>query len=388
MNTIIGESGANGQYQRRNVQDKPTFIDVIINVFIRCLDIDEREREFNTIIKRTNKGNTGSTFLVDLNIKLLNKELLTKKHKEVDCISQIPAWAKYGEFFKFVIKFAKSGELKNEAVCSDLFKKYGFSSPDYYLISEESTNRLKAKISKLELSANDREKISQNSRKNKDENIGAVFMFAFKGSNLGDSIEGKILHGSKETELERIFITLGRGAFFDLLIGNTDRLFRFQTYFSDDSQELYEGDFVNDGNLMLEMEYNEPEQGRSLKNIHFIDNTTHSLRYMDAETYYNTNFFPACKDVDRFLTSVLNGISEGFRKHNESLFFNTIDRSNIVILLKTGFMSGVRDFIQSELSDFAGKIPSEIVEKKSKNMLDYLVNNQEYIKGILKCLHQ
>ncbi len=216
----------------------------ILRVFRDCL----RDSDPNTTLIPPVQGATGFTFLCSMET---DEEVL-------DC----------------VLKWQNSDQARNEALCTEVVRKYGFSTPKMLIIEDPTLVKELARFA-----------IEQRAAMPPVESKGEypltlIAMNLLKAVTFKEAIKTGAFFRLPPSEQEEIFSSFGKMIVFDLLIGNDDRIIRIEKELSDEALQSFEGHAIplaktpvmNYGNVMLEFARKEPVA--SLRQIHFIDSAS------------------------------------------------------------------------------------------------------------------
>lgn len=238
-----------------------TKIDSLIKNFINSL----KNNYVNTQMVLPSLGSSGCTYLCTMGSSSISEPISEKIIQEFSVSQNLAVINTDKKVIKFVLKLLSHDQADNEQACSNFLKQWNLSTPNIYKL--EDLNIQLNLLKPMKALHNQFPPGHGNAILQKH---SIIVMPAFQAATLSSLIKEKRLLLLQDEDIQKLGESFGEIAIFDLLIGNTDRLIRFNS----DGKLLYPE--INAGNIMVELE-SVNEQKIRIKNVHFIDNSTDSF---------------------------------------------------------------------------------------------------------------
>ena len=270
-----------------------SFFDNVVGVF--CKSSEERSVRTSALIPSC--GSSGLTLVCSIALQELKRGFLAlERHSSISAVALTKdeelKWPTNKQK-RFVFKYARWEQNRSAQKCSNYLRTQGFETPD---ITYGSLNAAKA-FAKIAVKAKSGFTFDPT-------NQTFIGMIAFEGSTLDSLIKNGDIDLMDRESRSQMFRWFGGVVFYDLLIVNTDRLFRVEGCFK---QYAPINRAPNTGNLFIMMSDGFSKKNAFVKGL-LIDNESSvdlfkTRRFIKDDFDVNTNIFNDEQDKQVVLTS-------------------------------------------------------------------------------------
>ena len=195
---------------------------------------------YQSVVKKTNHGGSGFTFVFNMVQNVVSTTFMTSvRGVASEIAAQIeasPAYAFTQRNVKLIFKWALKEDQYVQAIYNCIYRRCGFLSPHSFFPEDRAQTIRKicnvATGNKLCLPSS----------------MALTAVVGFRGANLEEARNGGAFSSYSEEDWKQLFLFLGKVTVLDMLLGNHDRVIRFDT----SSQQFVS--HWNLANVMLDLE--------------------------------------------------------------------------------------------------------------------------------------
>jgi hypothetical protein len=315
------------------------FFGEVVHTFCQAVS----EKNSRAVVTVPSCGSSGSTYICSLALQDLKKGLESQGKSFSSITLSQEEEKKYGKIdqIRFIFKYARWEQNRSAKNCSDFLRFQGFEAPDI------AFGRLEDATIFSKIAAAKKKQFSFDPQFQT-----FIGMIAFEGATLESLIKGGETEFQKKESLNKIFYWFGRVVFQDLLLLNTDRLFRVEKFLSDYNVKSAP---PNSGNVFIRLEDKGFFKGGALIDNEHATDLFKSRSFLTEDVDLNLSLFEQEESV---ITSSLPlpPVEEGRKNGDEERFQMIFKRFKGYLLdpdllLKTSFNSVVHDMKIQDHSD-------------------------------------